>query len=267
MPNLEHRTIKGVGLHHKPLSLAHIKDITPWSSHLANFLKPFASEDVYYRKWEFDGGSILDDFWTFTEDATATGFAPASPQTLGGSLVGSTGTTDEGALSMLGQTVVKGDGRAFVHVHFSLDEVTAVQFEIGLVDAVTDKTLPVISDVDTPANGSNGAGDIAVVHMDTSQTLTTMALVADGSTSGMDCQKVNIGTLSPTAATEMCVRVVVDVNSVACMINNQRQYYKSLGPNAIEGGTLLAPWIFFRCKSGSDAKAPSIHMVELMGEK
>ena len=267
MPNVEHRTIKGLGLHDKPLSLSHVKDITPWSSHLANFLKGFASEDVYYRKWDFDGDAVIDDFWTLSADATATGFDQPTTQEHGGIISGATGTTDDGAVSMRGPAVVKGDNRAYLHVHASFSAITSLQFEVGLIDAVTDATLPVVSDVDTPANGSNGAADLVVVHMDTDQTLQTMALVVDGSTSGMNCQKVNFGTLTPTAATMMCFRVFVDGNSVTSIIDNKRAYRKSMGPNAIEGGTLLRPWIFARCRAGSANRTVKVDLVELMGER
>ncbi len=261
----EHKTIKGVGLHRSPHSFAHVKDITPLNSHLANFLKAFASEDVYYRKWEFDGNALIDDFWTLASDATATDFTVPSPQELGGVLLGSTGATDNGGLSMRGPTVVKGDKRAYLHVHFSVSAITSLQFEIGFIDAITDPKAPVITDVDTPASG-NGASDIAVVHMDTDQTLKTMALVTDGVTTGMACGKVNIGTLTPTAATEMCIRLMVDVNDVSCWVDNQRSYYKGRGPNVIEGGTLLMPWIFFRTRVATNRDV-RIHMVEIMGEK
>lgn len=265
MPNTEHKTIKGLGLHDEPLSFSHIKQITPIQSHLANFLKGFASEDVYYRKWDFDGDAIVDDFWIMDGDTGSSLFSPPATQELCGVLSGATGATDNNAISMRGQPVIKGDKRAYMHAHFSLSAVTSVQFEVGLIDAVTDATAPVITDVDTPASG-NGGADIAVIHLDTDQTLTTAAFVCDGSTTGMNCAKTTLSpAFTPTADTMVCVRILVDVNDASLIVDNKRVYYVTKSKN-IEGGTLLMPWLFFRTRVAT-TRTVKIDMVEIMGER
>ena len=260
----EHASLKSLAQLASPLSFAHIKLIEPLNGKLASFLKAFAKEDVYCRQWEFDGNAVIDDFWTFDADATATGFAVPATQELAGVLTGATGATDNGALSMIGVPVVSGDKKAYFHTHFSLSAITDVQFEVGLVDAITDRTLPAVSDIDTPANGSNGAADFALVHMDTDQTLQTAALVVDGSTAGMDCTKSNL-LWTPTAATMHCVRIWTDANDVVWEIDHSRTYRKSIS-GEFEGGTLLAPWLYFRTRT-TTTRTVKVDMVELMVER
>lgn len=260
----EHEGLRLLANMEEPMSLDHIKKIQALNSPLAQFLKPYAIDEFYHRKWDFDGNAILDDFFTLDASPTATEFAPSSPQIRGGALVGTTGTTDNGAVSILGEAVVRGDEVAIMKARFKVSAITSLQFEVGLVDAVTDRKVPVISDVDTPANGSNGAGDLAVIHMDTDQTLATMAFVADGSTSGMDCQKSNLGVLTPTADTFMKVMVAVYGNNAVCIVNGQRTYRKILD-SSIEGGTLLKPWLLFRSRAGSASRTVTLDYVELMG--
>lgn len=260
----EHKTLKSTGLHDEPLSFNHIKKWTALNSDLASFLKALANEDVYRRTWDFDGDAVIDDFWTFYEDATATGFTYPSTQELGGILQGATGTTADAGLGMLGQAVLKGDKRAYFHAHLSISAVTEFQCECGLVDAVTDKTLPVVTDVDTPAVG-NGAVDVAVFHIDTDQTLDTAAFVVNGSTSGMADTKSNISTYTPTAATMFCVRIILDENDAYCVVDNKRSQRVSIGGN-VEGGTLLAPWIYVRTRD-TTGKTVKVDMVEVATER
>lgn len=262
--SIDHEGLRLLATMEEPLSLDHLKKIAALNAPLIQFLKPFATDDFYHRKWDFDGDATIDDFWTFDADATATGFAVPSPQQLGGVVTGSTGATDNGALSMFGTPVVKGDNVAIMKARFKVDEVDNLEFEIGFANAITDKTLPAVGDIDTPANGSNGAADIAVVKMDTDQTLKTMSFVVDGSTTGMDCQKSDLGVLTPTADTYMKIMVAVYGDNALCIVNGERAYRKVIS-NCIEGGTLLAPWLYFRCRAGTDAKAPTVDFVEVMG--
>ena len=262
--SIDHESLRILANMEEPMSLDHIKRIAALNSPLANFLKPFATDEFYHRKWDFDGNAVIDDFWSFDADASATGFAAPITQLQGGAVQGATGVTDNGGLAMIGQPILRGDEIVIMKARFKVSAVTGLSFEVGLVDAVTDRTLPVISDIDTPANGSNGASDLAVVHMDTDQTLATMAFAADGSTSGMDCQKTALGTLVPTADTYMKIMVAVYNNTAICIVDGERDYRKTLGPNAVEGGTLLAPWLYFRTRN-TTSKTVTVDFVELMG--
>lgn len=251
--------LDGLLLGDELLSEKQIKKIVALNAPLANYLKAFASEDIYHRVWHFDGDAVIDDFWTLSADATATPFAPVAS---GFGITGSTGTTDNGGLSMFGKPVLKGDKVAGIHVHFEVDEVDDLQMEFGLVSAVTDKTLPVVTDVDTPAVG-NGATYAAVVHMDTDQTLQTMAIVGDNNVA---VTKTNMGILAPTAATLHCVRLALKGDDIVSVFDGKRANRYVLD-NGVDGAQFLAPWIFFACKAGSDAKAPTVRLVELFGGK
>lgn len=258
--------MKGYALHQKPASLAHLKKITPLNSELADFLKRLCIEDHFHEKWDFVKAGDISDF-TLTKDAGATDFAVSKVNTakIGGAAVGATGTTDNDGLSIIGGSWLKGDNLAYLHVHFQVDAITGLQLEIGLIDAVTDATLPVITDVDTPASG-NGASDLVVVHMDTDQTLATMAMVVDGSTSGMTCRKTDFSpVLTPTAAETMCVRFCVDGDDATVYVNNERRY-KEVLTSAIEGGVALRPWVYFRTRN-TTSKAPQVELIEIMGRR
>jgi hypothetical protein len=259
---IDHESLRLFALHDDPFSLDHIKRIGALNSELANFLKPL-SKDFYHKIWDFDGDALVEPALSFFADANATPFDIPATQELGGIVSGATGTTDNDAISILGPAIVNGDNIAVMRARFKVSAVTSLSFEIGFVNAVTDKTLPVVTDVDTPATG-NGGTDLAVVHMDTDQTLKTMAFVVDGSTSGMNAQKENIGVLTPTADTYMDILVGVYGNNAVCNVNGKRAYRKVLGPDAIEGGTLLRPWLYFRTRTTA-SRTVKVDRIELFG--
>ena len=259
----EHKTIKGVV--DRAFDFNGLKKVAALNSELAMWMRQMATDKVFYRKWDFEGSALLDDFWTSAADAGATEFGPPATQLLGGVLQGATGTTDNAGIGLYGTPILKGDNRAYLHTRFKLSAVTGFQMEVGFIDAITDATTPVISDVDTPANGSNGAAEIAVVHLDTDQTLTTAALVVDGSTTGMNAAKTNLGTFVPTAATYVDLKMVIDGNDVTVIIDNKRSL-RATKTFAIEGGTLVMPWLYFRTRN-TTSKTVDIDLIEIMGER
>ena len=244
---IDFSNMRSLGLRRFPLGMNHLKDFTALNSELAEFLKPYAIHDVSFIDEDFKGFD-LGNLWTTAGDSGSTEFAIPATALLGGAVTGATGTTDDNAISIRGKAIWKGDNNAGMAVRFKTSAITDFSFEIGFIDAVTDPTLPVITDVDTPASG-NGASDIAVVHMDTDQALKTMAFVVDGVTSGMTTTKSNLGTLTPTAATYMwvCVQLVGDRAHVIIDDNKDSNHYKAIDAK-IEGGTLVMPWMYFRTR-------------------
>lgn len=261
----EHKTIKGELDRVKDFN--GLKKVAPLNSELAQWMHWLATDKVFHRKFEFDCDTFTDDYWTSTADATATDFAAPATQLLGGVISGVTGTTDDGGVSLHGPKIYKGDNRAYMHVRFKVSAASTLNLEMGFIDAfpTADATLPVISDVDTPAVQS-GAVDLAVMHMDTDQTLKTLQFVTQGSTSGMTAAKQAIGTLVPVAATYMDFKMMIDGNDVAMIVDNKRIFRKTK-VFGIEGGTLVMPWIYVRCRAGAASRTLDIDLIEIAGER
>ena len=209
-------------------------------------LYPYFRDSVVFVEDDFIEDTISSTRWNLAADATATTFAWSSGA--GGRIAGATGTTDNGYHAINGDVIWSGDKNAGMAIRFQMDVVTGFTFEIGFTDALTDETLPAVSDVDTPATG-NGATDVAVIHLDTDQTLTTAAFVSESTGSAYAAQKVNLGTWTPTAAKWYTAVVQLSGDNAFCAIYNtdtagspvlQTSTNKSL-TTALEGGTLVRP--------------------------
>lgn len=207
---------------------------------------PRMLDSVIYVEDDFIEDTISSTRWNLAADATATTFAWAAAA--GGTIQGSTGTTDNGYHAINGDVIWSGDKNAGMAIRFKMDVVTGFTFELGFTDALSDETLPAVTDIDTPATG-NGATDVAVIHLDTDQTLTTAAFAGESTGSAFAAQKVNLGTFTPTAATYYTAVVQLNGNNAFCAIFNsddaqnpilQANTNKSL-VSVLEGGTLVRP--------------------------
>ena len=213
----------------------------------------------------FDGDALNLDKWTISNDSGATAWIPLVAGSSKGTLLrGITGSTDNEYLSIYSSPLFLGDKDCGMEIGFYCSAVTDLTFEMGFTDVMTSKVLPVISDIDTLAN-SNGAGDYAIVHMDTDQTLTTMAFASEGSGSIAAVQKTEISTLAPTADTLMTVRIQLMGNDAVCIVNDSQDYTVSLVP-AIEGGTQLFAYALFGTRSTA-SKTIDIDWFEIWGDR
>jgi hypothetical protein len=209
-------------------------------------LYPQFRDNVVFIEDDFIEDTISSTRWNLSADGTATDFAWSSGA--GGRISGTTGTTDNGYHAINGDVIWSGDKNAGMAVRFQLDVVTSFNLELGFTDALTDETLPAVTDVDTPATG-NGATDVAVIHIDTDQTLTTAAFVSESTGSVYAAQKVNLGTFTPVAAKWYTAVVQLSGDNAFCAIYNtdvagsptlQASTNKGLS-TALEGGTLVRP--------------------------
>lgn len=232
---------------------------------LSRLHDPSALANLFYANQFGSTVFELDDFnqitftgqqeWTETKDVGGTSFAINAQQN--GVIRGSTGATATDGISLIGPVIYKGDKNAGLQIRFKIDVVTAYRFEVGWINDVTDKTTPAVSDIDTPAFGA-GLTEGAVVHIDTAQTLTTMALVLDSATYTTASKKslftrATNGTtgVAPAAAAYITIRVQLEGDTVHAMVwdtnNNLVSQVVSAPTTAIlggiEGGTLLAPWV------------------------
>ncbi|MFA7267061.1 MAG: hypothetical protein WC054_12185 [Candidatus Nanopelagicales bacterium] len=228
---------------------------------------PINRDKVVYVEDDFIEDTISSTRWNLAADGTATTFAWAVAA--GGTIAGSTGTTDNGYFAINGDVMWSGDKNAGMAVRWKSDAVTDFTFEIGFTDALSDETLPAVTDVDTPATG-NGATDVAVVHLDTDQTLKTAAFVSESTGTAYAAQKVNLGTWLPTAAVYYTTVVqLVGDNAFTFTLNANG----TLVPNtdkglslALEGGTLVRPHALFGTRSVA-AKAIDVDFVRVWQDR
>ena len=212
-------------------------------------LIPNLISDYGWIVTEFDK-TIQSAEWTTAVSAGGGPTAFAYSAVRGGTGQGATGTTDNDVTAIYrAQTFLDPADNPFLIVRWKANAVTGFSFEIGFSDPKADEALPGVTDVDTPAVG-NGVTDILCVHMDTDQTLTTGALVGDGTTGA--AVKTDISTYTPTAATyqTLVLGVRPNLGFVACwdgegLVGNRR-YSVSNGPDS---GVLVRPYALFRTRN------------------
>ena len=214
---------------------------------LAQLLYPLAWEDFVFEKDDFVVSTLNSDMWTLAVDGGTT-FAIPGTRIVGGAVSGATGVADNDGLSIrLNSAILTGNRGGGMACRFRSDTVSGFQFEIGLTDTLTDFTLPGVTDIDTPAVG-NGSTNLAAVHMDTDQTLTTMSFASyDGTTAAKD----DLGTLTPTAATWMTVIVQMIGTTPICIIDRAQEGSAGFGVlNAgISQTALMLPYAYFRTRN------------------
>lgn len=235
----------------KPFSLQHMRSVFGVSgpSKLAAMasLMPW---DYFYRAYDFHEPTLHTDWTTdVTAGGAPTAFAYNAQRNA--ALRGATGTTDDGVTAIKFASVIfdPADKPMFWLRFVAPAAVTGFSFEIGFSDPKTDEALPGITDVDTPASG-NGVTDIGCLHMDTDQTLTTAALVADGTTGA--ALKTDISPVwTPTASAIIDVIVGVQANLTYCWIWDGGapigvQHGVAQGPDT---AILVRPYALFRTRN------------------
>lgn len=196
------------------------------------------------------GGALVAADWSTAVTAGGGPTAFAFSAVRGGVVRGETGTTDnDGTAIYRTQTFLDPADNPFLVIVWRSNVVTGFNFEIGFSDPKADEALPGVTDVDIPTVG-NGVTDIACVHLDTDQTLTTASLVGDGTTGA--AAKTDISTYTPTAATWQTIVIGVRPNLcfAACYngkgLLGNRKYGASNGPDS---GVLVRPYAAFRTRN------------------
>lgn len=215
--------------------------------------------EVFQDHFKVD--TINLDNYLLTKDTNATDFAFTAIQ--GGGIAGSTGTNNSAdGHSLWTPNIWSGDKNAWMLVTMKLDVVTAMKWEVGFADALSDKTLGAITDVDTP---TNAFGDGAVLGIETGQTYKKFKLVTEGSTPytiaattlGSAIENLSTptdGAFIPTAATYYNFLIATHGDDAQAMIfdANMIPLYFAKKAGALEGGTALSGWVFV---ATSDANA------------
>ena len=242
--------------------MRHFDRFGPSESALAQFLYPFAWRDVVFLFDDFIGHDAnLADHFILATDAGATAFDGNAGA--GGRIQGSSGATDNEAVAILTRADWFGDNQCGMEIRWQPDTLTDYYFETGFTDPLTDDTLPTVTDVDTPAIG-NGATDVALIHLDTDQTLKTEAFVTDGSTANMNTTATALGTREPTAATYLATRIQIVTNAAQGMhfdadyVLLESAQHGDATASQIEGGVALNARFF----GGTRSTTPTIYTLD-----
>lgn len=209
-------------------------------NNLRRAISPYMTRDVV-RVWDdFTGLSISAERWAVANSG-GTGVANFATNTqAGGAVRGATGTTANGSQSLVGPVIFTPSKNIMFEIRFKYDLVTGNNFEVGLIDAVPGSNASGVSDVDTPAVAmTNGA----VLQMDTSQTLATLAFVS--ANAGTPLAAATTTTTVPVAATFMTVRIETRGTDAKCWVDGNLE--ASL--TAPAAATLLAPWVYSRTRN------------------
>lgn len=222
---------------------------------MRDFLEFRAFRDRAFHLDDFLGDTINLDYYALA-NSSGSGAADFAINVQNGTGVirGSSGTTDNGSVSLIGPIIYRGDNNAGMWVRFKVDDVTSLNFEVGFIDAVPGSNGSGVSDVDTPAVTM---ADGALLQMDTDQTLKTLAFVTVGSTANQTVKSTTLtGTTTPTNATFMDVTVQLIGNDAFCVVNEggaaRVAHANGTGDNSaghVEGGVSLAPWVYVRTRN------------------
>lgn len=238
---------------------------------LRAFLARNAFHDMRFDGDDFEGDTINLDKWIVTGDAGTTDFAVTATNTVARStIVANTASDTNEFVAIYGHCNLSGDKNAGMAVRWMMNDVTDVAFEIGFSDPLTDYTLPAVNDIDTPSV-TNGATDVAVIVMDTAQTLTTAALM--GANAGT-VTKANLGTWAPTASQFYTTIIQLDGNDIFTATYNtttpsapvlQSGTEKSLVAGIL-GSVLVEPRVTFGNRT-TDGYLPEIDFIYYWAER
>lgn len=170
----------------RPFSLLHYAKINNLDPRRVLLAAPHLFSDFYYEREEFTGTIVAAD-WTVANAGTApTDFAYNAQRN--GAVRGATGTTDNNSIAIYKPNVAfdPADNPTWFLRWRAPAAVSSFAFEIGWSDAkTTETTLSVSALTDVAAavpTVGNGITDYALLLMNTDMSLTTAALIGDGTT-------------------------------------------------------------------------------------
>lgn len=260
-----------------PGGFRHLSYFDSGNGALSRFLYPFAWRDAVFLFDDFWGDAIQGPWWT-AASTNGTAFDEPATQFANGVTRGITGTGavgDETALK--GEAIWSGNNQVGMEVRWKADVVTDTRMQVGLTDPTTNQTSSIINDIDTPTI-QNGATDVALVGQDTSQTLTTMAFITDGSATNMNTTKTNLGTRVPTAATYLGARIqlarpAADVATAKAFLldaNNaitETAIHGDVLASQINGAVLVQPWFYWENVTNATALTIDIDYVAVWQDR
>ena len=250
-----------IGRYRKPQSVQQLTRSSGWGSELTAFLLPYARGDYFYKEYDFCEDTISSD-WTAANSAGTSAAAFAfSTGTIGGAIIGDTGTTDNGGQGLIFDNVMfDATYNPGMHVRMQVDVVTDVAIEIAFSDPPTAASTISVTDVDTPTV-ANGCTDGIFLTMDTDQTIKTFRLVGIGTTAPSSTATAKTLGFTPTAGKYFDVVLQVWAGKGYAIINGNPVYAGSVvtGPDA---AVMMQPVITVITRN-TTAKFPKIDLIRL----
>lgn len=251
-----------------PLSIDQLRKSMGGKSDLFEFLSLYAHADVNMKNFQFTSAADFTnaDYWTVAKNS-GTGNANFVLQVAsGGYIQADTGTGDNDSVSLVGPIIYSGDENCGMEIRVQTDDITSVNFEIGFIDAVPGSDGSGVSNIDTPALTAN---DAALIQLDTDRTITTLAFATDGSTASQDAAATTFAAPAGTNmvnATWHTFRIQLVANFAVAWFDGILAAVHDAGSTqsqgALEGGVLLAPWIYWRTRD-TTASFPKISQVSV----
>ncbi len=232
----------------KPFSLLHYASVNNLDPRRVLLEAPNLFSAFYYKRHEFDS-AIESAYWSTAVTAGGGPTAFAYSAVRNGALVGATGTTDNDVTVIHGAQV-QYDSADYPTMFVRWRAPAAVAgfgYEILWSDAKTDEKLVCVSALSAAAAPTitNGITDFGGLVMNTDLTLTTTAIIGDGTTGAVNGRLV--GTWTPTASGIIDMIIGVGPNLTTALIWDSGafvgQYSATNGPDA---GTLVRPSLLFK---------------------
>ena len=241
MPNTMQNT-------NKPFSLQHYAQLHNLDPRWVLLNAPNLFSNFYFRLEEFDG-TLDAAFWStdVTGGGAPTAFAYNAQRN--SALQGATGATDNGVTALYKPNVAwdPADNPSWFLRWRAPAAVTDFGFEIGWSDAKTDEKLVCVSALTGAAvpTITNGITDFGLLVMNTDLTLTTTAIIGDGTTGTVLGNLV--GTWTPTASGIIDMIITVSPNLTKALIWDSGAFVGSYNVlNGPDSGTLVRPSAIFK---------------------
>jgi len=185
----------------RPFSLLHYAKVNNLDPRRILLNAPNLFSNFYYRLHEFDGTLVAADWSTdVTTGGAPTAFAYNAQRN--GALRGATGTSDNGVTAIYQPNVAMNSAdHPVVFFRFRAPaDVAGFGYEIGWSDAKSDEKLVCVSALSAAGAPTitNGITDFGMLVRNTDLTLTTTAIIGDGTTGTVLGGLV--GTWVPTAS-------------------------------------------------------------------
>ena len=236
---------------HRPFSLLHYAKVNNLDPRRLLLSAPHLFSDFYYERYEFEG--TLDAVkWStdVTGGGAPTAFAYNAQRNHAAR--GATGTSDNGVTAIYEPNVAfnSADNPVWFLRWRAPADVTGFGFEIGWSDAKTDEKLVCVSaltDVDAAVPTiANGITDFGLIVMNTDLTLTTAALIGDGTTGSVIGKRFS-PVWTPTASGIIDMIIGVSANLTKCQVWDSGAFVGEFAvANGPDAGTLVRRSAIFK---------------------
>ena len=254
----------------RPFSLLHYAKVNNLDPRRLLLSAPLLFSAFYYEREEFTGTIVTAD-WTVGNTGTAvTNFAYNAQRN--GAVRGATGTTDNNSLAIYKPNVAfdSADNPTWFLRWRAPAAVTGFAFEIGWSDAKTDETLTSVSALTDVAAAvptvGNGITDYGLVLMNTDMSLTTAALIGDGTTGTVLGNRLS-PVWTPTASGLIDIIIGISANLTNVQIWDSGAFIGEFNVlNGPDSATLVRPSAVFKTLNKTSKQIDIIKSVILAEE-